>query len=406
MRRPGQQESGRIIARRRAIMRVGPWPNAARPLGRRSAASSTTSATPASLASRAPARRASTDARSRCGSTILQSLARIAPGVDAARQHRRTTASACAGGPTRSPARATPPDVVVEAFGCGLPDAVDRAMAGTPRARRLDRRSNTCRRSRGSTARTRVRRRSRAPGSRAGSGVPGFTPATGGLLREPGLLAGRDAFLRDGGARDAATRWRARRPGTRVALVFCYPDARAAGVVRRVGRRRHAGDLALVPDGVAIDALDRWTGGAVPSAGETRRAGRLTLASIPFVAQDDFDRLLWSCDLRFRARRGLVRARAVGGAPVRMARLSAGRRARTGRSSTRSSTATSPRAARRRRWPCAGSGGAQPGRRCRRSPQRGPRSTRARPALASTAAPGRRRWPQLPELASRWSVRR
>ena len=65
----------------------------------------------------------------------------------------------------------------------------------------------------------------------------------------------------------------------------------------------------VVPEGVAAGELDRWTGGAVPHAGQVLARGRLSLAAIPFVAQDVYDRLLWACDLNLvRGEDSFVRA--------------------------------------------------------------------------------------------------
>ena len=57
--------------------------------------------------------------------------------------------------------------------------------------------------------------------------------------------------------------------------------------------------VCVVPEGVAASELDGWLGGAVPHAGQTRTRGNLALATVPFVAQDDFERRLWACDLNF-----------------------------------------------------------------------------------------------------------
>jgi uncharacterized repeat protein (TIGR03837 family) len=67
--------------------------------------------------------------------------------------------------------------------------------------------------------------------------------------------------------------------------------------------------LCIVPEGVATSALDAWTGGSVPHAGQRITRGRLTIAGLPFLEQDDFDRLLWSCDVNFvRGEDSFVRA--------------------------------------------------------------------------------------------------
>ncbi|WP_026349980.1 elongation factor P maturation arginine rhamnosyltransferase EarP [Bordetella sp. FB-8] len=132
---------------------------------------------------------------------------------------------------------------------------------------------------------------------------PGFTPATGGLLREPGLTAERDAlqasretqndFLRRLGLDDAALA--AHRLGARVLSLFCYPRASADLLAKALGGRSDW-TLMLVPEGVA-PGLDAHAGGA------------LRIARVPFVAQPDFDRLLWCADVNFvRGEDSFVRA--------------------------------------------------------------------------------------------------
>ena len=67
--------------------------------------------------------------------------------------------------------------------------------------------------------------------------------------------------------------------------------------------------LCVVPEGVAAGALDRWTEGQVPSPGQALARGRLVVAAIPFLAQDDYDRLLWASDINFvRGEDSFVRA--------------------------------------------------------------------------------------------------
>ncbi|HEY8623326.1 MAG TPA: elongation factor P maturation arginine rhamnosyltransferase EarP, partial [Casimicrobiaceae bacterium] len=57
--------------------------------------------------------------------------------------------------------------------------------------------------------------------------------------------------------------------------------------------------VCVVPEGVAAGALDRWTEGEVPHSGQSITRGRLVVAGIPFLAQDDYDRLLWASDINF-----------------------------------------------------------------------------------------------------------
>jgi uncharacterized repeat protein (TIGR03837 family) len=139
---------------------------------------------------------------------------------------------------------------------------------------------------------------------------PGFTPRTGGLLREHGLLSRRDAFQGDPDAR--AAHWRslgvAPQESALLISLFCYPNPQLVPLLDAWAD----GDTPvclIVPEGVATSELDRWTGGAVPHAGELLARGRLSLAGIPFMAQDGYDRLLWSCDLNLvRGEDSFVRA--------------------------------------------------------------------------------------------------
>jgi uncharacterized repeat protein (TIGR03837 family) len=66
--------------------------------------------------------------------------------------------------------------------------------------------------------------------------------------------------------------------------------------------------LCLVPEGVATKALANFFGDDL-SVGRQVTDGQLTIKIIPFLNPDDFDRLLWSCDVNFvRGEDSLVRA--------------------------------------------------------------------------------------------------
>ncbi len=131
---------------------------------------------------------------------------------------------------------------------------------------------------------------------------PGFDTSSGGLLREQGLLRQRDAFRAD--ARQQAAFWQ------RTGLL---PDE---GALRfSLFGYRHA------PLADLLDNLDRsgrriWC--ALP-AGQLEQAGRewqqahpdsqVHLQIVPFLAQDDYDQLLWLCDINFvRGEDSLTRA--------------------------------------------------------------------------------------------------
>jgi len=203
----------------------------------------------------------------------------------------------------------SPPDVLVEAFDTGLPAAWIDAMAGASRPPVWIVLEYLTAEAWAESAHRRA-----SPEPRTGLArwywYPGFTAATGGLLREAGLFARRDAFRRDPAARKAtlASVGAKAPPDARVALLFCYPTP---GLPPLLDAWADGDDpvVALVPQGVAVDAIDRWTGGRVPHPGAPFVRGALALASIPFVPQADFDALLWSCDLAIvRGEDSLVRA--------------------------------------------------------------------------------------------------
>jgi len=136
---------------------------------------------------------------------------------------------------------------------------------------------------------------------------PGFTAGTGGLLREPGLAARRDAWRADADARQAllarlgipAAWLRRLRAGARLVYAFCYPGAPLPALMRALSASERD-TLVLLPEGA-------WPAD-MPRAIETPR-GLAQAHTHPFVDQDTFDRLLWSADLNIvRGEDSLVRA--------------------------------------------------------------------------------------------------
>ncbi|MCC2596493.1 elongation factor P maturation arginine rhamnosyltransferase EarP [Pusillimonas sp. MFBS29] len=132
---------------------------------------------------------------------------------------------------------------------------------------------------------------------------PGFTAATGGLLREPDLLPERDDWiarpalrgqlLRDIGL--PAKHVEALLGNTRQVLLFAYPQAPAAGLLQALADDATP-SVVLVPAGVCPD-LPR---------GQHRS---VYVHDMPFTDQAGFDRLLWSSDLNcVRGEDSLVRA--------------------------------------------------------------------------------------------------
>ncbi|MBS1188882.1 MAG: earP [Rhodocyclaceae bacterium] len=121
---------------------------------------------------------------------------------------------------------------------------------------------------------------------------PGFTPGTGGLLREAGLFRERDAC--------AAARSRGN--ALEVSL-FCYGTA-PVGEMLDIWASGDQPVRCHVPPGQPLAAVQRHLGGNVPW-----HQGKLEVVPAPFVPQPDFDRRLWACDINFvRGEDSFVRA--------------------------------------------------------------------------------------------------
>jgi len=123
---------------------------------------------------------------------------------------------------------------------------------------------------------------------------PGFTTATGGLLREPDLAQRQAAFDAEGWLREQGLTGTAPR---RVSL-FCYEPPALAEVLRAVGEDAQISDWLVTP-GRSAHAVT-----ALPAPGPACR-----LHALQSLAQCEFDQLLWACDLNFvRGEDSLVRA--------------------------------------------------------------------------------------------------
>ena len=143
---------------------------------------------------------------------------------------------------------------------------------------------------------------------------PGFTPRTGGLMREAALEEQRARFQADPEARAAFLSGLGVTPAeqaARTVSLFCYPHAPVADLFA-AWQAGAEPVLCLVPDGVAADAVRAFLD-ADPAPGAAATRGALTVRVLPFVAQPDYDKLLWACDLNFvRGEDSIVRAQWAG----------------------------------------------------------------------------------------------
>ncbi len=64
-----------------------------------------------------------------------------------------------------------------------------------------------------------------------------------------------------------------------------------------------------------------WLRVATLAVGDVHVRDALRVQVLPFMAQDDYDRLLWCCDLNAVRGEGFLRSRAVGGTAAALAHL-------------------------------------------------------------------------------------
>ena len=205
-----------------------------------------------------------------------------------------------------------PAQVVIEAFACQLPSAYIEAMAASG-TRRLWLNLEYL------SAEDWVAGCHGLPSPQPGGlqkffFFPGFVEGAGGLLREADLLARRRAFQADAQAQQAFLQSLGviREAGARLISLFAYENAGLAGWLDALAADPQSTQL-LVPQGKVLANLQAWLGEAQLVPGDQRRRGNLLIHVLPFVAQDDYDRLLWCCDLNaVRGEDSFVRAQWAG----------------------------------------------------------------------------------------------
>ncbi|MDP3754367.1 elongation factor P maturation arginine rhamnosyltransferase EarP [Polaromonas sp.] len=202
------------------------------------------------------------------------------------------------------------PDVLVEAFGCDPEPALIARFAQAPSPAQAWINLEYL------SAEPYVEKLHRLPSpvfKGPGAGLtkrffyPGFTPATGGLLREPALPARQAAFDRKAWLAGRGIDWN----GEMLVSLFCYEPPALAQLLDHLAQ---AGSTAapvrlLVTAGRATAAVQtavhdkKWP--------QPNQGGRepLSISYLPWLRQDDFDHLLWACDLNFvRGEDSVVRA--------------------------------------------------------------------------------------------------
>jgi uncharacterized repeat protein (TIGR03837 family) len=193
-------------------------------------------------------------------------------------------------------------DVVVEAFGCELPEPVVHAMAARPNPPvwvNLEYLS-------AEPFAQRCHRLASPACTGPGVGLkkwffyPGFVPGTGGLIREQNLAQRQQhfnsaAWLQSKGLQPHA--------GEQVVSLFCYEQPELLSFLQHCAQRP---TLLLVAYGAATRQVQQWLGPSLQTGGLRARL-------LPPLTQLDYDHLLWASHLNcVRGEDSFVRAQWAG----------------------------------------------------------------------------------------------
>ncbi|MGI5309692.1 elongation factor P maturation arginine rhamnosyltransferase EarP [Rheinheimera sp. WS51] len=142
---------------------------------------------------------------------------------------------------------------------------------------------------------------------------PGFSPATGGLLKEQYLAMQRDTFINT--PQQQAAFWQKllitqpEQYQYKVSL-FAYDHQQLADLLK-CWQQNTKPVLCVIPEGMLAEQV----ASILPSLNSNQakqklcKIGNLTLVVLPFLPQDDYDYLLWACDINFvRGEDSIIRA--------------------------------------------------------------------------------------------------
>jgi uncharacterized repeat protein (TIGR03837 family) len=215
-------------------------------------------------------------------------------------------------------------DVMVEAFGCGVAPEFIAMQASKTMASSLNDSKNTLQPvwvNLEYLSAERYVERCHALPSLQSSGpaagwtqwffYPGFTPLTGGLLREADLTTRQTQFNRAAwlSAQGLPT------TGEKRVSLFCYEPAALPGLLAQLAQHGLQGEPVrlLVAAGRAEKAvkaaIETGFKHLINSKPLFCMPGLLSISYLPLLTQTEFDHLLWACDLNFvRGEDSLVRA--------------------------------------------------------------------------------------------------
>ncbi len=143
---------------------------------------------------------------------------------------------------------------------------------------------------------------------------PSFDERGGGLLREQHLLQQRDDFLQNPQAQ--ADFWhslnctQALSADYRLSL-FAYENQAVAALLTALSQQQKICFVAI-PEGRVLANVNTWAN-TILKAGDKLTVGAVTVAVLPFLSPTQYDQLLWACDINMvRGEDSFIRAHWAG----------------------------------------------------------------------------------------------
>jgi len=196
-------------------------------------------------------------------------------------------------------------DVIVEAFGCELPEEFQALMVRNqpPVWLNLEYLSAQAYVPRSHGLASPVMQ-GPAKGTTKWFFFPGFTPDTGGLLREPALEQRQAVFDRHAWLKDLAVDRPIVQDETIISL-FCYEPTALPDWLAQLSQASAPTRLLVAPGRPSAAVAAATHALRMPSHG----TGQLHISQLPYFSQTEFDHLLWACDFNcVRGEDSLVRA--------------------------------------------------------------------------------------------------
>lgn len=195
-----------------------------------------------------------------------------------------------------------PLDIIIEGFGCRLPDFVLNKMAQQAQTGKPPLWINL----EYLSAESWVVDCHAMPSTHPQTGLiqyfwfPSFNDQSGGLLREVDLIKNRDQFQNN---LEAQTQYWSKLKIADAHLferkisLFSYENKAIHPLLDTLAADQK-NTLLLVPEGKALTDISAWSGQHLTQDSRITK-NALTIVVLPFLCHEDYDRLLWACDLNF-----------------------------------------------------------------------------------------------------------